>query len=142
MNKKILVEYKDGLAFQVDLDGQRFMVDADEKFGGRNLGPKPKPLLLAGLGGCSGMDTVSILNKMKVENFTFKMEVWADSSDGHPSVYTTIYIDYIFEGDDVPEDKVKKAVSLSQERYCGVWAMLSKSAEMKPRIFINQKEIS
>ena len=142
MKNKIHVEYQDGLAFQVDMDGHRFMVDADEKFGGRNLGPKPKPLLLSGLAGCSGMDTVSIMKKMKIENFTFKMEVWADNSEGHPSTYTTIYIDYIFHGDDLPEDKIKKAVNLSQERYCGVWAMLSNTAEMKPRIFINEKEIS
>ncbi len=142
MANKTIVEYTDGLAFQVDMDGHKFMVDADKQFGGRDLGPKPKPLLLAGLGGCSGMDTVSILKKMKLENFKFKMEVWADSSDGHPSVYTTVYVDYIFEGENIPEDKVQKAVGLSQERYCGVWAMLSNTAEMKSRIFINGKEIS
>ncbi len=142
MANKTVVEWTNGMTFQIDMEGHKFMVDADVKYGGQDLGPKPKPLLLAGLGGCSGMDTVSILNKMKVEDFKFKMEVWGDSAKEHPAVYTTIYIDYLFEGEDIPEDKVKKAVALSQERYCGVWAMLSKAAEMKARILINGKEIS
>lgn len=116
------------MAFQMDLDGHNFITDASKEIGGENLGPRPKKLLLAGLIGCTGIDVVSILKKMKVELESFNLEAKAESSEEHPKVYTEIHLTYRFKGKNLPMDKLEKAVSLSQEKYCGVSAMLKKAA--------------
>lgn len=116
------------MAFQMDLDGHNFITDASKEIGGENLGPRPKKLLLAGLIGCTGIDVVSILKKMKVELESFNLEAKAESSEEHPKVYTEIHLTYRFKGENLPMDKLEKAVSLSQEKYCGVSAMLKKAA--------------
>ncbi|MDO9576272.1 MAG: OsmC family protein [Candidatus Cloacimonadales bacterium] len=129
------------MAFDAELNGHHFVIDADEKTGGENLGPRPKGLLLSSLAGCTGMDVVSILKKMKIENCVFNLEVTADSTEEHPKTYHTIHLNYIFEGNDLPVDKLKRAVELSETRYCGVSAMLRKAAEIKTRIILNGKDI-
>lgn len=116
------------MAFQMDLDGHNFITDASKEIGGENLGPRPKKLLLAGLIGCTGIDVVSILKKMKVELESFNLEAKAESSEEHPKIYTEIHLTYRFKGKNLPIDKLEKAVSLSQEKYCGVSAMLKKAA--------------
>lgn len=133
--------WKGKMAFDAELNGHHFVIDADEKAGGENLGPRPKGLLLSGLAGCTGMDVVSILKKMKVENYTFDLEATADSTDELPKTYHTIYLNYIFEGDDLPVDKLKRAVELSEIRYCGVSAMLKKAAKIKTRVILNGEDI-
>lgn len=134
--------YKGGLAFQISVSGHRFMVDADEQYGGQDLGPKPKPLLLSALGGCTGMDVTSVLHKMKVHDFKLEIEVTGVNAEEHPSIYTDIHINYFFEGEDLPPEKLKRAVELSQTRYCGVSAMLSKAANITHTILVNKKEIA
>ena len=135
------LEWKGGMTFDAELNGHHFYIDAAETAGGKNLGPRPKGLLLSGLAGCTGMDVVSILKKMKVEDFTFALEVSADSTEEHPKTYHTIYLNYIFAGSDLPADKIKRAVELSETKYCGVSAMLGKAAKIKSRIIANGKEI-
>jgi putative redox protein len=130
------IEHTEGLAFSVDLQGHTFMIDADEKFGGKNRGPRPKALLLSGLAGCTGMDVASILGKMQMKYDTFAVEVDAGTNDEHPIVYTNITIRYIFTGSGIDRSKVEKAVKLSTEKYCGVHAMLSKTAEIETEIVI------
>lgn len=122
----ISAKLKDNMAFEMLLDGHNFITDASEEVGGSNLGPRPKQLLLAGLIGCTGMDVMSILKKMKVELDDLDIKVEADNTTEHPKVYENIHLTYIFKGKNLPEDKINKAVSLSQERYCGVSAMLKK----------------
>lgn len=63
MDKYAEVTLNRGMSFDVEVNGHKFLIDADEKVGGENRGPRPKPLLLAGLGGCTGMDVISILRK-------------------------------------------------------------------------------
>mgnify|MGYP001185103710 CR=1 FL=1 len=111
--------------------GHQIVLDASSDSGGRSLGPSPKELLLVSLSGCTGMDVVSILRKMKVEGYTFRMEVIPHSTEQHPKIYDKILLKYIFhfEGEP-PKDKVEKAIQLSQERYCGVSAMLKESSEL------------
>ncbi|MEI7980226.1 MAG: OsmC family protein, partial [Bacteroidota bacterium] len=65
--QSVNVEWNSGMAFKAEVNGFSIMLDADEKVGGTNQGPRPKPLLLASLGGCTGMDVISILTKMRVE---------------------------------------------------------------------------
>lgn len=118
------------MAFEASVSGHKIMMDADEQAGGNNLGPRPKPLTLAAIGGCSGMDVVSILKKMQVTPDDFRMEISGELTDVHPKVYHSIHIKYIFRGKDLPLDKLEKAVNLSQEKYCGVSAMMSKAAKI------------
>ncbi|HHT66465.1 MAG: OsmC family protein [Caldicoprobacterales bacterium] len=125
-------------AFQMDLDGHDFITDASIEAGGNDLGPRPKKLLLAGLIGCTGMDVVSILKKMKVEPESIRLEAKAESSKEHPKVYTEIHLTYRFKGKNLPMDKLERAVTLSQERYCGVSAMLKKAAPVTYDIVIEE----
>jgi len=135
------LSWKGNMAFDAELNGHHFVIDADEKVGGENQGPRPKGLLLTGLAGCTGMDVVSILRKMKVDNFTFDLEAAADSTEEHPKTYHTIYLNYIFTGNNLPINKIKKAVNLSETRYCGVSAMLGKAADIKTRITVNGEDV-
>jgi putative redox protein len=130
MEKIANVTLHDKMSFDVEVNNHKFMIDAVEAVGGENRGPRPKPLILASLGGCTGMDVISILRKMRVEPEYFNISVSADSTDEHPKYYHKIHITYTFKGKDLPMDKLEKAVNLSQDRYCGVTAMLEKAAEI------------
>jgi putative redox protein len=124
------------MAFKMELDGHSFVTDADLETGGNDLGPRPKKLLLAGLIGCTGIDVASMLKKMKVELDDIRLEVEAESSEEHPRVYTKIHLTYYFKGRNLPEDKLKRAVALSQEKYCGASAMLKKAAPLTYNIVV------
>lgn len=134
MSTRAEARYVDGLCFQLDQDGHRFILDGTEEYGGRDLGPRPKNLLLSALIGCTGMDVVSVLGKMKVSGFALRITAEAESSDDHPVHFTAIRLRYLFDGDDLPDGKIRRAVELSQERYCGVTYMLSKAADIDYRI--------
>lgn len=132
--------FVDGLCFQVEQDGHRFILDGTGEYGGRDLGPRPKNLLLSALIGCTGMDVVSVLRKMKVTGYSLRITAEAESSREHPVYFTSIRLRYQFGGDDLPDKKIRKAVDLSQERYCGVTYMLSKSSEIDYEIVYVDKE--
>ncbi len=134
MSSKTEVKFKDGMHFEADLQGFKINIDAGDKFGGQGKGPTPKPLLLVALGGCTGMDVVSMLKKMRVSFSEFSVDVSGEMSDEHPKVYTSITVSYKIKGDNIPYSKIKKAVDLSKDRYCGVNAMLKASCEIKHEI--------
>ena len=121
----------DGMAFENSVDGHRFVVDAAEQFGGLDRGPRPKLLLLNALAGCTAMDVVSMLAKMKQELSWFNVRIDADLREEHPKTYTAIRITYQFKkADNLDDAKNRKAAAMSQERYCGVSAMLQKAAKV------------
>ncbi|MEW8974075.1 MAG: OsmC family protein [Tissierellaceae bacterium] len=138
--KKAKVEGKlrGNMGFEMDLNGHKLITDGAEEIGGNDLGPRPKQLLLAGLIGCTGIDVMSILDKMKVQVEDVKIEAEADITDGTPSVYENIHLTYRFKGKDLPEDKLKRAVQLSEEKYCGVSAMLEKVTPITYEIVIEE----
>jgi len=142
MGTKTTLTWSGGMAFEAEADGHRLVLDADTAWGGKDLGPRPKPLLLLALSGCSAMDVVSLLKKMRVDDFKFRVDVDADSTTEQPVTYHTIRADFRFWGDDLPPEKVIKAVRLSLEKYCGVHAMLAKAANIIVKTFINDKEVS
>jgi putative redox protein len=135
---KVEAKHIDNMAYQMELDGFNLILDASEENGGKNLGPRPKKLLLAGLIGCTGMDVASILKKMQVEPEDFNITATAETADEHPKVYTQIHLTYRFIGKSLPKDKIERAVSLSQERYCAVSAMLQKAAPVSYDIVIEE----
>ncbi|MBT3175109.1 MAG: OsmC family protein [Lentimicrobiaceae bacterium] len=138
MNNKINVSWSGEMAFEAEVNDFKIKLDADEKVGGKNSGPRPKALSLVSLGGCTGMDVVSILAKMRVVPETFDVEVTGELTEEHPKYYDKIHLVYSFTGKDLPYAKLEKAINLSQERYCGVNAMLSKAAEVTYEIRVDE----
>lgn len=131
---QIITKHTGGMAFDTIVDGHMLTIDADPEFGGTDSGPKPKPLLLLSLTGCTGMDVVSLMNKMRVEYADFEVKVDGELTDEHPKYYHKIHLTYSLKTKPEYHEKIKKAVSLSQERYCGVSYMLSKSSELTHEI--------
>lgn len=136
MNNKVDIKWTGDMAFEADVNGFKLTIDADEKVGGQNKGPRPKPLTLASLGGCTGMDVISILKKMRIEPSYFNVEVDGELTEEHPKYYHKIHITYTLKGENLDREKVEKAVNLSQERYCGVSELLRKGAAITSSIVI------
>ena len=109
--------------------GHRIEMDAATNVGGEDSAQRPKELLLDALAGCTAMDVISILRKMKAEPESLRIEVDADVAQTHPLVFTHIRLAYFVKGD-VPEEKLQKAIKLSQENYCVVSAMLRKACDI------------
>jgi putative redox protein len=102
-------------------------MDTTSEFDGDSSATKPLELLLIALGGCTGMDIVPLFKKMRQDVTAVELNISAERSEEHPKVYTKIDIEYVVTGRNLEEDKVKRAIDLSQERYCSVSAMLKKS---------------
>jgi len=127
---QIIAKHNGGMSFNSIIEGHSIKIDADAAFGGEDLGPTPKPLMLVSLAGCTGMDVVSLLKKMRVEYSDFEIKVDGHLTDEHPKYYDKIHITYSLKTKKIFHDKIAKSVTLSQERYCGVSYMLSKSSTL------------
>ncbi|MCX6287628.1 MAG: OsmC family protein [Bacteroidetes bacterium] len=125
--QKVSVEWISDMAFKGTANGHEIILDADVHVGGKNLGPRPKPLMLLAVGGCTGMDVIPILKKMQVIPEYFNMQVEGEVAETHPMHYTKMHIVYEFRGKNLPMEKLQKAISLSQDKYCGVSATLKKA---------------
>jgi putative redox protein len=136
--QEIKINWLENMAFEADVNGHKITLDAAAEVGGENRGPRPKPLLLLSLAGCTGMDVVSILKKMRVEPEVFNVIVEGDLTDEHPKQFYKMNVIYEFKGKDLPLEKLKKAVSLSEERYCGVSAMFKKAIKISSEIRITE----
>ncbi len=130
------ITWTSGMAFKAAVDGHTILLDASENMGGNNQGPRPKPLLLASLGGCTGMDVIAILKKMRITPEYFNIRVEGDVTEDHPKQYTRIHLIYEFRGKDLQPEQLQKAVDLSQEKYCGISATLRKAVEISSEIRI------
>lgn len=136
MEHKVITTSIGGMAFTCSFKDHEITVDAKKEFGGNNEGPSAKPLLLMSLAGCSGMDVVSLLRKMRVEYDEFEINTAGKLTEEHPIHYSNINLEYIFKGKSIDRSKVEKAVKLSQEKYCGVAYMLSQVAKIDYKITI------
>jgi putative redox protein len=141
MPTKVTTKWAGDMVFDAEVNGHHILMDADEQWGGQDKGARPKPLLLAALSGCSGLDVVSVLGKMQVKDYAFEIVSEAESTSEHPVTYHTITVKFMFSGKDLPQDKIIKAVTLSTDKYCGVNAMLKKAANIIVKIFINDVEV-
>ncbi len=107
--------------------GHAFVMDAAPGVGGENTGPRPMELLLVGVGGCTGMDVVSILRKKKIDVKGLVVNVkghWVEGENTYPKYFKDVEIEYVVTGKGVTEDAVKRAISLSEDKYCSVMANL------------------
>ena len=140
MKTSINVNWIDGMAFESVINGHKLIIDAVQEVGGNDRGPRPKPLMLLALAGCTGMDVVSILKKMKVELENFAIEIETEMTEEHPKYYHKINVIYKFWGKDLPVEKLEKAANLSDERYCGVSAVYKKAIELTHEIKVNPEK--
>lgn len=136
--EQIKLNWLENMAFEADVNGHKIILDASDTVGGENRGARPKPLMMVALAGCSGMDVVSILKKMRVEVEAFNVLVEGDLTEDHPKQYLKMHVVYEFKGRDLPMDKLEKAVDLSQEKYCGVSAMYRKAFGITSEIRITE----
>ncbi len=138
MKHIVEMAWTDKIAFEGGMDGHKVVIDANEESGGSDLGPRPKKLMLTALAGCTGIDVIMILKKMKVVPEAFNVIVEAEVTDDHPKHYTKMKVIYEFKGKDLPVDKLEKAVNLSETTYCGVTAVYRKAMKMESEIRIIQ----
>jgi putative redox protein len=125
------VIYTQGLQFVGEASsGHAIVMDGDPEVGGNNTGLRPMELLLVGLGGCAGMDIVSILRKKKQELIGLEINVRGKKAENYPKKYTDIDMEFIIKGRNISEDAVKRAIDLSMNKYCSVKATLEGSAKI------------
>jgi putative redox protein len=138
------VKWLEGMAFEADIEGFKLHIDADPDVGGKSTGPKPKPLMMVALAGCTGMDIASLMNKMRVEYESLNIRVESEVTEEHPKHYTKMKVIYEIKGKDIDIKKVQKAVDLSKEKYCGVSYSYKKvmDLEYEIRILDQEKKIS
>lgn len=136
------VTLQDGMAFDVELDGHRFTIDADAQFGGQDKGPRPKGLMLSALAGCAAMDVVSILRKMRQPLESLSIDAQADLTDTHPKVFTAPITVTVTVTGAVAPDKLWRAVALSRDQYCGVSAMLKAHAPIRYVVRLNGEDVA
>lgn len=128
MQVKTQVNWVKGMLFAgAGWSGHTVTMDAGGDFDGNDSAARPMELMLVSLCGCTGMDVVSLLKKMRVEFSGIELNVRAEKTEDHPHVFTRIDLEYVITGNDVDEAKLKKAIDLSQEKYCSVTAMLRKA---------------
>ena len=128
---KILVSQNSGVNFTAKTQsGHTIEMDGSDETGGANLGARPMEVVLAGLGGCSAIDVMLILGKSRQKVNHCEIEIEATRADAVPSVFTTIHLHYRVSGEQLDPKKVRRAISLSMEKYCSVTRMLEKTATM------------
>ena len=127
----ILVKWQGKKAFEATSStGHKVLMDASPAVGGEDKGPRPMEMLLMGLGGCSGIDVVMMLEKGQQDIKDCQIEITSERAEGIPAVYTKIHLHFKVFGKDLNEKRVSRAVGLSAEKYCSVSKMLEKTAEM------------
>ena len=124
------VTWVDGLQFVAESAGHSIVVDGAPGFGG-DMGMPPMRLLLLGVAGCSAMDVVHILqNRMRKPLTGLRVQVDAEQAETHPKVYTRIALKYLVKGRGLKEKDVRRAIDLSNEKFCSAAIMLGKAAEI------------
>ncbi len=120
-----------GMRFDVETgSGHHILLDAAEHNGGQNAGPQPMEMLLVSLASCAAMDIISILRKKRQDIPAYEVRVWGGRTEEYPRVFVEITVEHIFLGQNIQPEAVKRAIELTEERYCGASAMLGKTATL------------
>ncbi|GAB4123042.1 MAG: OsmC family protein [Sideroxydans sp.] len=128
---KARVKWLEGMAFVGESEsGHAVVMDAAPAVGGRNLGLRPMEMLLIGAGGCSSIDVLSILAKMRQPVRDCYVELSAERAESDPKVFTSIHMHFVVKGKDIKPEAVDKAVKLSAEKYCSASIMLGATAKV------------
>ena len=126
--------FTQGMAFEHSINSHKIISDTGPDDGGNNFGPGPKRLMLASLAGCTGIDVVDILNKMKVPFSKFSIDTAGTLSETSPQTYTAVKITYSIKVAEDNRSKMERAVQLSEEKYCGVMMMFKAFAAVTHEI--------
>ena len=110
--------------------GHSITMDGPTEIGGENLGVRPMEMLLLGVAGCTMIDVVTTLKKMRQDLSHCETKISAERANEHPKVFTDIHIQFIVKGKDLDSKKVDKAITLSAEKYCSASIMLGKTAKI------------
>jgi putative redox protein len=110
--------------------GHSITMDGPTEIGGENLGVRPMEMLLLGVAGCTMIDVVTVLKKMRQDLSHCETKISAKRANEHPKVFTDIHIHFIVQGRDLDSIKVEKAIRLSAEKYCSASIMLGKTASI------------
>ncbi|MDI3281389.1 MAG: OsmC family protein [Bacillota bacterium] len=133
------VRFVDGLTFLGRGESNHWIaMDGSPAAGGTQAAPTPMELVLMALGGCSGMDVVSILRKKRVTVDAFEIRLKAQRAQEHPKVFTEVEMEYVFTGRDLRLKDLEDAVRLSQEKYCSVAGVLRGTAALTYRVTVRQ----
>jgi len=138
MIHKVETKWIEKLQFEVKTDAGVLSLDGPEAAGGMGKGLRSKPLMLASLSGCTGMDVSSLIKKMHLDVEEFTVNVEAELGEEHPKMYKYVKVIYNFKGDQLNKDKLKKAVDLSVTKYCGVIAMFKTFATVDIEVNFNK----
>lgn len=138
-NNIVTTVWKENMVFESDNpSGETLFMDAPDE-GIENKGLRPKALMLSSLAGCSGLDVVSLLKKMRAEVDDFKMVVHGALTEEHPRYYHKVVVAYHFYGSNLQQDKINKAVTLSVDRYCGVMEMFRQFAKVTTEVYLHKQ---
>ncbi|MEO8009494.1 MAG: OsmC family protein [Betaproteobacteria bacterium] len=128
---KVRVKWIENVCFVAETESSHGIVmDGAPDGGGRNLGPRPMETVLAGTGGCTAYDVVSILKKARQDISDCVLEIDADRAPTDPKVFTRIHFHFTIHGRDIKHEHVERAINLSAEKYCSASIMLGKTAEI------------
>lgn len=128
---EVEVKQVEGISFLARADSGHWVVmDGPSDLGGYEAGSRPMELVLIALGGCTGMDVATLLDKMRVEYDHIEIRISASQREEYPKIFSKIHIKYKIFGEKIPEDKVEKAIDKSQNKYCSVSGVLKKSADI------------
>ncbi|MBS1743383.1 MAG: OsmC family protein [Bacteroidetes bacterium] len=133
MSHHVSTSHNEGMSFTAHIDNHTVIMDShDDPI--QQKGPSPKRLMLASLAGCTGIDIVSILDKMKVRYSDFTIDITATLTTEHPKIYNHVTIIYKIKLEEVKDQaKMEKAIQLSQDKYCGVSAMFKAFAKVETK---------
>ncbi len=136
---KVITEWKGNMLFRAEGKNGCAMMDSSGEVGGQESAPSPKEMILAGLAGCTGMDVVSILRKMRALPEKMDIVVEASLDPEFPKPFTAFTVVFRFWGETLDREKIEKAVKLSHEKYCGVSATLEQAAPIDIKIELNPR---
>ena len=136
---KARIKWVEGVSFVAETEsGHAMVVDGAPSAGGRNLGPRPMELVLAGTAACTAFDVVWILRKARQRVLDCTVEADAERATEEPKVFTRIHLIYRLRGKGLQRAQVERAVKLSKEKYCSATAMLAKTAEVSFEIVLEE----
>lgn len=128
---QVKVKWIDGVSFVGESEtGHAVVLDGAPENGGRNIGMRPMEMLLIGMGSCTAFDVVTILKKARQPIVDCVAEIVAERAETIPKVFTKIHVHFVVTGENLNEQQVARAVSLSAEKYCSASIMLQKACEI------------
>lgn len=131
-----------GMRFRAQAgSGHTLTLDTAEHSGGTGAGFVPLELLLVGLAGCTGMDVISILRKMRQDVTSYQVRVSGERASEHPMVFTEITVEHLVTGHGLSIEAVQRAIELSETRYCGAGAMLGKTARLRHTFAVREAAV-